>query len=102
MALPVGAAVELGVRPERIMLLRKDLPVGKRANILAGRVVNELTDGFNYTLFFRLDGERRLASGGYDLEIALPAYVYERLHVADDKAWSITIRRDDIHVFGVE
>ena len=102
MPLPAGTAVELGVRPERIMLLRKDLPVGKRANILAGRVVNELTDGFNYTLFFRLDGERRLATGGYDLEITLPAYVYERLHVAEDKEWSITIRRDDIHVFGVD
>ncbi len=102
MLLPTGMAVELGIRPERIMLLRKDLPIGKRANILAGRVVNELTDGFNYTLFFRLDGDRRLAGGGYDLEIALPAYVYERLHVADDKEWSITIRRNDIHVFGAE
>jgi molybdate transport system ATP-binding protein len=100
MSLPSGMPVELGIRPERIMLLRKDLPVGKRSNILDGRVVNELTDGFNYTLFFRLAGGQRLATGGYDLEITLPAYVYERLHVADDKEWSVTVRRNDIHVFG--
>ena len=102
MSLPVGMAVELGIRPERIMLLRKDLPVGKRANIFSGVVVNEMTDGFNYTLFFQIEGDRRLSGGGYDLEITLPAYVYERLHVDDDKQWSITIRRNDIHVFGVE
>lgn len=100
MALPPGMPVELGIRPERIMLLRKDLPVGKRANILEGRVVQELTDGFNYTLFFRLDGEHRLAEGGYDLEITLPAHVYERLHVDYDKEWSVTVRPNDIHVFG--
>jgi molybdate transport system ATP-binding protein len=99
-AFPEGMPVELGIRPERIMLLRKDLPVGNRANIFPGRVVNEMTDGFNYTLFFRLNGDKRLAAGGYDLEITLPAHVYERLRVDKDKDWSVTIRRNDIHVFG--
>jgi len=62
--------------------------------------VNELSDGFNCTLFLRLDEGGRLGRGGYDLEITIPAYVYERLHVAEDKRWSVTVRREDVHVFG--
>ncbi len=95
-----GQAVELGLRPERIMLVRKDVPMGQRDNLLSGEVVNELTDGFNCTLFLRLDEGKRLGRGDYDLEITIPAYVYERLHVAEDKRWSVTVRREDVHVFG--
>lgn len=94
-----GSRVELSIRAERIMLIRKDAPVGLRENQVEGCIVNELTDGFNHTLFFRLDEGQRLRQGGYDLEIMLPTYVYERLGVARDKRWSATIKREAIHIF---
>lgn len=94
-----GDPVQLSIRPERIMLIRKDAPVGPRENQVQGCIVNELTDGFNHTLFFRLDEGQRLRQDGYDLEIMLPTYVYERLGVTHDKRWSATIKREAIHIF---
>ncbi len=98
-----GEPVQLSIRAERVMLIRKDAPVGPpRENQVQGCIVNELTDGFNHTLFFRLDEGRRLREGGYDLEIMLPTYVYERLGVARDKRWLATIKREAIHIFQAE
>jgi molybdate transport system ATP-binding protein len=94
-----GSRVDFSIRAERVMLIRKDAPVGPRENQVRGCIVNELTDGFNHTLFFRLDEGQRLQPGSYDLEIMLPTYVYERLGVADDKQWSATIKREAIHIF---
>jgi molybdate transport system ATP-binding protein len=94
-----GDRVQLSIRAERVMLIRKDAPVGPRENQVRGHIVNELTDGFNHTLFFRLDEGQPSQEGGYDLEIILPTYVYERLGVADDKQWSATIKREAIHIF---
>lgn len=94
-----GESAHLSIRAERIMLVRKDAPVDLRENQVQGCIVNEWTDGFNHTLFFRLDEGQRLREGGYDLEIRLPTYVYERLGIAHDKQWSATIKRDAIHIF---
>lgn len=97
-----GDQVHLSIRAERMMLIRKDAPVGPRENRVEGCIVNELTDGFNHTLFFRLDEGQRLREGSYDLEIMLPTYVYERLGVTHDKRWSATIKREAIHIFQAE
>jgi len=97
-----GGPVQLSIRAERVMLIRKDAPVGPRENQVWGRIINELTDGFNHTLFFRLDEGQRLRGGGFDLEIMLPTYVYERLGVAHDKRWAATIKREAIHIFHEE
>ncbi|MFQ5612954.1 MAG: ABC transporter ATP-binding protein [Anaerolineae bacterium] len=94
----VGEQVQLSIRSERVMLIRKDVPVGPRENTVRGRILNELTDGFNHTLFFRLDDGQRLNQATYDLEIVLPAYVYERLRVSRDRRWSATIKREAIHI----
>lgn len=94
-----GNRVNLSIRAERIMLIRKDVAVGRRENQVEGCIVNELTDGFNHTLFFRLDDDLRLGQAAYDLEITLPTYVYERLGVAGYKRWSATIKREAIHIF---
>ncbi|RME71082.1 MAG: ATP-binding cassette domain-containing protein [Chloroflexi bacterium] len=97
----IGARVELAVRPERIMLIRKDVRIGPRENQVVGQIVEELTDGFNYTLFFRLDEGQRLSESSYDLEIVLPAYVYERLGVHRDHRWAATIKREAIQILGL-
>jgi molybdate transport system ATP-binding protein len=95
----VGSQVELSIRPEQVMLIRKDAPAGPRENQVEGCIVDELADGFNHSLFFRLDEGQRLSQAAYDLEIMLPAYVYRRLGVADNKRWSATIKPEAIHIF---
>lgn len=96
-ALTPGKTVELAVRGERIMLVRKDLPKDARQNELSGAIVKVTTDGLNHTLYFRLDDGQRLRQGAaYDLEVTLPAYVYERLRLELGQRWKISIRPEAI------
>ncbi len=93
-----GDNVTLAMRPERIMLVRKDAqPPGQR-NTLHGVIVDELSDGFTCTLSFRADDGQRLTGGAVDLEIMLPVYVYERLHLATDRRWTVIAPREAIQV----
>ena len=82
------------------MLVRKDAPAEARENELRGQIIDELTDGLNHTLFFRLDDGQRLTDGEYDLEIVLPAYMYERLGLVAHKGWRVTIKREAIAFLG--
>jgi len=95
-ALAVGRTVELAVRAERIMLVRKALPKDTRQNELSGTIVEATRDGLNHTLYFLLDDGQRLRQGEYDLEVVLPAYVYERLQLGTDQRWKISIRPEVI------
>lgn len=96
----VGDRLSITVRPERVMLVRKDAPAEARENELRGQIIDELTDGLNHTLFFRLDDGQRLTDGEYDLEIVLPAYMYERLGLVAHKGWRVTIKREAIAFLG--
>ncbi len=95
-----GTAVDLCIRPEHVLLLRKDRPDLMRENQAEGEIVDEFTNGMTYTLYFRLDPEYRMADGPYDLEIELPAHVYEHLDVACDKRWKISLKKSAVHIMG--
>ncbi|MBI3942910.1 MAG: ABC transporter ATP-binding protein [Chloroflexi bacterium] len=100
-AIPPGAPVWLCVRPERIRLIRperlEDI-TRPRDNVLQGYIVEEVSEGTTTTLCFRLDALRLSPSLSHDLEIDLPVYVYERLHLAHIRRWSISLPRDAIHI----
>ncbi|MEJ5247385.1 MAG: ABC transporter ATP-binding protein [Caldilinea sp.] len=93
-----GDAVTLAIRPERILLVRKDAPALARRNALQGVIVDELSDGFTCTLFLRSEGGPRLRVGAYDLEIVVPVYIYERLHIAEDRRWTVVLPQEAIQV----
>ncbi|GIV77464.1 MAG: ABC transporter [Litorilinea sp.] len=99
---PLGKQVSLSIRAERIMLLRKDVDVGHRLNRFRGQIVDELSDGMTCTLFLRLEGPARLQEGVYDLEIRLPVHIYERLGIARDRRWEVSIQPEAIFVFADE
>jgi molybdate transport system ATP-binding protein len=94
----VGKAVYLCIRPERVLFQRKDLPPRPRANQLSGQVVGEMSDGLNCTLFFRSEPALTPVNGTSDLQIDLPVYVYERLGLARERAWDVSIPPGSIHV----
>jgi molybdate transport system ATP-binding protein len=98
----VSAAVYLCIRPERVLLERKDLPPRPRANQLSGQIVGQMSDGLNCTLFFRSDATLNPVNGAADLQIDLPVYVYERLGVAWDRTWKVSIPPGVIHIIGVQ
>ena len=93
-----GDAVTLAVRSERIMLVRKETQPPGQGNTLHGVVVDELSDGFTCTLSFRADADQRLTDRAFDLEIVLPVYVYERLHVATERRWTVIVPKEAIQV----
>ncbi len=93
-----NAEVCVCVRPERIILVRPERLSPGRENLLRGRIVGEMNDGTMAVLTFRLDGARLTPERGYDLEIELPVYVYERLGLASQREWFVSIRRDAMHV----
>jgi molybdate transport system ATP-binding protein len=92
------ASVSLCVRPERIILVRPERLAQERENLLCGRIVGEMNDGSLVVLSFRLDGARLTPERAHDLEIELPVYIYERLGLASQREWHVSIKRDAIHV----
>jgi hypothetical protein len=46
----------------------------------------------------RLDAPGPPAQGDYDLEIEVPRFVYELLHIDRDRHWQFSIHRGSIHV----
>jgi molybdate transport system ATP-binding protein len=97
-----GGEVHLCIRPERVMLQRPDLPQRSRPNLLQGRIVGEMSDGLNCTLFFKT--EPRLVPGDApaDLQIDLPVYVYERLDLSRQREWRVYIPPGSIHAVASE
>jgi molybdate transport system ATP-binding protein len=97
-----GTAVHLCIRPERIMFQRKDRPSQNRPNQLWCEIGGETSDGLNCTLF--LEAQARLApeNAAADLQVDMPVYVYERLGLAHDRSWCISIPPGAIHVIADE
>lgn len=94
-----GERVTLAIRPERIMLVRKDAHTPSQRNTVHGVIVDEMSDGFTCTLFLRADEGQRLRPGdAYDLEIIVPVYIYERLHIAEDRRWAVILPQEAIQV----
>jgi molybdate transport system ATP-binding protein len=94
-----GARVHVCLRPERIMLLRPER-AGKSSdeNALRGEIIREMSDGMNVTLYFRAAGARLVAEQDYDLQIELPVYIYERLNLARQREWMVSLRKNAIHL----
>jgi molybdate transport system ATP-binding protein len=95
-------SVAICIRSERVLLVRPERLSGERENLLQGRIVGEMNDGTMAVLSFRLDGPRLTPERDHDLEIELPVYVYERLNLATDRAWHVSIKRDAMHVIAEE
>ena len=95
----VGEKVEFCIRPEHVMLLRPDRVESERVkeNRLEGRIVREISHGSGATLFFKVAG---LANGkDYDLQIEVPAHVYQKLDLAKRKDWAVSLKKGCVHVF---
>ncbi len=94
-----GSSVHLCLRPERITLLRPERTEETPSeNALDGNLVREMSDGENVTLYFRARGARLVKEQDYDLQIELPVYIYERLNLATERAWTVMVRKNAMHL----
>jgi len=89
-----GQRVVCAIRPEHIMLVRKDAPLRLPSqNILSGEIVEEIDYGGDVLLLFRPD------TPGTELQVSLPGYVYERLNLAEEKRWDVVLRSEYLRLF---
>lgn len=97
--LQAGQRVCFCIRPEDIMIVRPDVPLGTplRENVFEGRIVGEIPRGATRTLFFRMN-ESPAGTKRYDFEIRLPNHVYEKLMLGLGKDMIVSLRKDAIHV----
>ena len=89
-----GQRVICAIRPEHVMLVRKDRPLRRPGgNVLAGEIVAEIDYGGDVLLLFRSDPP------GVELQVRLPGYVYERLNLTEKKRWEVVLRKGYLRVF---
>jgi ABC-type sulfate/molybdate transport systems ATPase subunit len=96
---PVGAHVWLCLRPERVMLVRRDrAPLSSIPNALAGELLAEESDGNHVLIQFRAQPRRLRPKEPFDLWIDTPVYVHERLQLAHERHWSVSLKPQAIHL----
>lgn len=95
----IGDPVYLFIRPERVLLRRKDQPIDDRFNQFKGTIVDYRSDGLNCTLYARTDKYLQSLDGTANLLIDMPVYVFERFSLASDRDdWTLNIPPGAIHV----
>jgi ABC-type Fe3+/spermidine/putrescine transport system ATPase subunit len=85
------------IRPERVNLVREDHMAPVYLNVLEGDIIDARSDGGNVDLLFRLLPPRLVPDGSFDLRIAVPVYIHERLDLGRKRHWQITIKPDQMH-----
>lgn len=95
-AAPVaGMKVRFFIRPEHVRLMRKDrygAPEARKTNLVRGSLVGEVDMGAIYALQFIVEGEGDPPARGYDLEIAVPKLVHEKLCLHYDRHWTVSVQ----------
>ncbi len=92
-----GDTAQWCIRPEHVMLVRKDRPFAPLTpgeTRLPGKVVQEVAHGSHYTLLFRPEGAGALP----DLHVTLPTYMYHRLRLDTEKHWWVSLKQGFIHL----
>jgi molybdate transport system ATP-binding protein len=96
-----GDELAFFVRPEYVRLIRKNRTVSdnlRQTNLFRGDIVGERDEGAAWVLNFRLAASGSPCQGAYDLEIDIPKLVYERLGLATDRHWDVSIHPGSIQV----
>lgn len=101
---PEGSPVDLCIRPEEVMLVRpdRDSRPAVEENRYPGEVVAEIAHGTSFTLMFRLHGDPFHLGRDYDLQMEIPANVYYRLGVDHRKEWTVSLKKESIHLMPPE
>lgn len=97
-----GEAVDFCIRPEEVMLVRDERELGTAVveNRYPAVIQGEVALGASYTLLVKLAGDPLGTGRPYDLHVDLPANVYHRLGVDRVRQWTISLKREAIHIIG--
>jgi molybdate transport system ATP-binding protein len=89
--LEIGEEVTWCIRPDQVMMVREDRPLGKAVeqNIFSGKITEIISKGATYLLF--IDGD-------FNLEIEMPVHVFERLCLEVGKTIKVSLKKSEIHI----
>ena len=89
--LEIGDEVTWCIRPDQVMVLREDSPLGKAVaeNIFSGRISEIIHKGMSYLLF--IDGD-------FNLEIEMPVYAFDLLCLEVGKTIKVSLKKSEIHI----
>ena len=90
----VGKEVDLFIRPEEVMIIRKEKPVKEslRRNILLGKIM-DITDKRRYRLI-----NFQTMEGKINIEISIPNYAFRNLDLAIGKIVNVALREESLWV----
>jgi hypothetical protein len=76
--LQIGEEVTWCIRPDQVMVVREDRPLGKAvsSNIFSGKITEIISNGATYLLDIE---------GDFNLEIEMPSHAFERLGLEQEK-----------------
>jgi ABC-type sulfate/molybdate transport systems ATPase subunit len=94
----LGAIVFACIRSERVLLVRPDGPMRLHPNAMEGELLDQQSDGNDVMLWFRAEGARLKPEADFDLQIDMPVYVYERLSLARERHWTISLKPNVLHL----
>lgn len=95
-AFHVGDAVDVAIRAERVILRRSVPAEHGLSNFIEANLISEAAYGASHTLEFATETSVPLA---FEVEIA--ARPYEVLGIAQQKAWTLELPPDDMHLMAV-
>ena len=97
-----GEVIDFCIRPEEVMLVRPGTKAGSAVedNQYGGEVVGEVAHGTDFTLHFKLTGDPVGLGRDYDLHIDIPAHIYYRLEIDSKKEWTVSLKKEAVHVIG--
>ena len=89
-----GEKVHWCIRPEQVMILRKDRPTRTpvKENQMDGEITRSLHTGPTYQVELTTDS-------GMTLKIELPAHSYRKLELGVGKRVSVSLKKREIHIF---
>ncbi|TAN46521.1 MAG: ABC transporter ATP-binding protein [Candidatus Methanoperedens sp.] len=90
-SLQIGEKVTWCIRPDQVMVVREDRPLGKAvaSNIFSGRITEIISNGATYLLYIE---------GDFNLEIEMPSHAFERLDIKQGQIIRVSLKKSAIHI----
>ncbi len=90
-SLQIGEKVTWCIRPDQVMVVREDRPLGKAvaSNIFSGRITEIISNGATYLLYIE---------GYFNLEIEMPSHAFERLDIKQGQIIRVSLKKSAIHI----
>lgn len=94
-----GQEVDLGIRPEEIMFVRQNQPLGRHVseNLVQGRIIGDTPHGFDHNLTVAVEGNG--AGDSQVLAVRLPHAVFLRLGLEVGQSRLLALKAEALHLF---